>query len=444
MVILRKSMPRRTFLRGVGATLSLPLLDAMIPAFAQAKSALRLSFVYTPNGRIMDKWTPKTEGLAFELPTLLQPLSTFRDQFVVLSGLCHNAARELPGEGDQGGMHERAGGTFLTGVHPKKTDGADIRVGISLDQVIAKELGKYTQLASLEVGLDTAGIVGACERGWSCSYINTLSWRTPTTPLPMENNPRRVFEHLFGDLDSTDPAAQRARARMNRSLLDSVNEAASSLANDLGPSDRTKLTEYMDAVRDIERRVQLAESQDTQDLPALQRPPGIPATFEEHAKLMLDLQVLAMQSDLTRMLTFMTGREKTDRPYPEIGIPDSHHPLTHHGGDPEKIAKVVQIEMLQSKVFAYYLEKLRATPDGDGSLLDHSMIVFGGGISNGNNHSYVDLPILLAGGGAQIKGGRHIRFPKDTPLTNLYLTLTDKLGMHLDSFGDSAGRLSLA
>jgi hypothetical protein len=443
MMIFKKAIPRRTFIRSAGVALALPLLDGMVPAFAApGKPIKRLSIVYVPNGRIMEQWTPKTAGTAFELPRLLRPFAPFRDQLLVLSGICLNVAKAAPGE--EVGVHERPCGAYLTGVHPKWTDGADILNGISLDQLIAKEFGKQTQLASLEISLDSAGILGACEKGWSCAYINTLSWRTPTAPIPMENNPRRVFERLFGDVGSTDPAVRKAAQRRNSSILDSLSEATNDLLRGLAGSDRTKIAEYLDSVRDIERRIQISEQQDSRDLPSLERPAGVPSTFQEHAKLMYDLQILAFQTDLTRMITFMVGREKTDRAYPEIGIPDAHHPLTHHAWDPVKIAKVVEIEDLQSRMFAYYLERLRSTPDGDGSLLDHSIVTYGSGISEGNGHSVVDLPLLLLGGGSgELKGGRHIQYPKDTPLSNLYLTLLDKLGLPVENFGDSLGKLNL-
>ena len=439
-MIFKKAIPRRTFIRGAGVTLALPLLDAMIPALAAPeKPVKRFSIVYVPNGRIMEQWTPATESAEFELPLLLQPFAPFRDRLLVITGLTLNIAKHAPGE--EVGVHERPCGAYLTGVHPKWTDGADIRNGISLDQIVAKEFGKYTQLASLEVGLDSAGILGACEKGWSCAYINTLCWRSPTTPIPMENNPRRVFERLFGDIGSTDPGERRAIQRRNKSILDSLNEATGDLIRDLGPGDRAKLSEYLDSIRDIERRIQIGEQESSRNLPSLARPYGVPATFQEHARLMYDLQVLAFQADLTRMITFMVGREKTDRPYPEIGIPDAHHPLTHHAGDPQKIAKVVKIEALQAQMFAYYLEKLRSTPDGDGSLLDHMVINYGCGISEGNGHSVVNLPLVLIGGASYFRGGRHLRYPKEPPLSNLQLTLLDKLGIHLDNFGDSTGKL---
>jgi Protein of unknown function (DUF1552) len=442
MMIFKKTIPRRTFIRGIGATLALPLLDAMVPAFGAPTKVKRLSIVYVPNGRIMQQWTPKAEGTAFDLPLLLEPFAPFQDQLLVLTGLALNIAKARPGE--EVGVHERPCGAYLTGVHPKWTDGADILNGISLDQIIAKEFGKYTQLASLEVSLDSAGILGACEKGWSCAYVNTLCWRTPTAPIPMENNPRRVFERLFGDVASTDAKEQKAVLRRNNSILDSLSEATNDLLRGLGTNDRTKISEYLDSVRDIERRLQIAEQQSSRQLPAIERPSGVPDTFQEHAKIMYDLQVLAFQADLTRMSTFMVGREKTDRPYPEIGIPDSHHPLTHHAGDKTKIEKVVRIEALQSKMLAYYLDRLRATADGDGSLLDHAIVTYGGGISEGNGHSVVNLPTLIFGGGSgTLKGGRHIRYQKDPPVSNLFLTLLDKLDVPVEKFGDSEGKLDL-
>jgi hypothetical protein len=442
MMIFGKAIPRRTFLRGIGATVALPLLDAMVPAFARAaEPAKRLAIVYVPNGRIMNQWTPTAVGGDFELTRLLQPLAKFRDRFVVLSGLSQEPARALPGQ--QIGVHERPAGAYLTGVQAKWTDGTDFRNGVSFDQIIATELGKQTQLTSLEVSLDQAGIIGACERGWSCAYINTLCWQSSTTPLPMEHNPRRVFERLFGDLQSTDAREQQASFRRNRGILDSVTEAMANLARELGPADRTKLAEYTHSIRDIERRIEVAERQGSRELPWVERPVGIPATYQEHAKLMADLQVLAFQADITRVITFMMGREKTNRPFPEIGIADAHHPLTHHAGNQSKIDKVLQIEALQSELFAYYLEKLQATADGDGSLLDHSIVTFGSAISDGNSHDFRDLPLLVFGAGGGIKGGRHLEYPVETPMTNLFLTVLDRLGLPVENFGDSTGKLDL-
>jgi hypothetical protein len=444
MTIFKKRMSRRTVLRGLGAAVALPVLDGMVPAFASAptsKPALRLSFVYAPNGMIMPHWTPSAEGTGFDFPSILEPLTPLRDNIQVLSGLQHSTARPLPEDKDtDDAPHERAGCTYLTGIHPKREG----PLGVSVDQLAADELGKQTQLASLELGLQDNDVVGQCEKGWNCAVLRTLSWRTPTTPLPMENRPRAVFERLFGDSDSTDPAQRRAQIEQDRSLLDSVADAASRMINTLGPSDRGKVSEYLDAIRDIERRIRLAETQSSQQLPVLVRPAGVPDSFETYAKLMFDLNVLAYQSDLTRVSTFMMGREQSDRSFPEIGIPDAHHALTHHQNDPVKIGKVIQINTFHSKLFAYFLDKMRSTPDGDGSLLDHTMIVYGSCISDGNRHLYEDLPVLLAGGSAcQIKGGSHVRYPSSTPMTNLYLSLLDKLNVPIEHLGDSTGHLKL-
>ena len=442
MMIFKKAIPRRTFLRGVGVTLALPLLDGMVPAFAgtldtAAKPKVRLGFVYVPIGAIMDKWTPAAEGAAFEFTPTLEPLAPFRDRLLVLSGLANNDGDEIPG-----GPHSRASAEWLTGVHPTQTEGVNLQAGISVDQIAAKELGQHTQLASLELAVDPTELVGVCEGGYSCAYINTLSWRTATTPLPMEYQPRAVFEALFGDSDSTDPAVRLAQMQEDRSILDSAIKDVARFVTKLGPSDRAKLTEYFDGIRDVERRIQMAEEQSSQEPPRLDRPVGIPDSFSEHAKLMFDMQVLAYQSDLTRVITFMMGRELSTRSYPEIGIADPHHPLTHHSGDPEKIAKVTRINNFHVQTFAYFLEKMQSTPDGDGSLLDHSMIVYGSGLGDANLHLHDNLPVLLVGGGAgQIKGGRHLRYPKGTPMSNLHMTLLDKLGIPVDSLGDSNGKL---
>ena len=379
MMIFKKAIPRRTFIQGIGTALALPLLEGMIPAFAStvdtaAKPVARVGFLYLPNGRIMDKWLPVTEGTSFELPPILEPLAPFRDHMVVLSGLAHGNIKRPDGD-IAGGQHAVAGTTFLTGVAPKKTS---VDVGISVDQVIAKEFGKKTQLASLELGLDSSELVGSCDGG-PCAYTNTSSWRSATTPLLMEDSPRVVFERLFGDGNSTDPAERLARIRRRRSILETVAETTDRLMGRLGPGDRGKIAEYLDAIRDVERSIQLAEEQSSRELPRLDRPPGIPATYEAHAKLMFDLQVLAYQADLTRVINFSMGHESTGRTYHELGISDPHHPLSHHAGDPTKIEKVLKINIFQSKMIAYYLGKLKATPDGDGSLLDHVMIVCGGG-----------------------------------------------------------------
>ncbi|MBI2188789.1 MAG: DUF1552 domain-containing protein [Acidobacteria bacterium] len=455
MIITRKAIPRRAVLRGIGATVALPLLDGMLPALASQRPPVsRLSIVFAPNGMNMATWTPagdpstssgsprassRGEDAAFQFSPTLEPLAPFRDRLLVLSGLDNSIGDARPGEGESA-PHERAGGVFLTSVHPEREG----RAGVSMDQVLARELGRQTELASLELGLHANDIVGQCEKGWSCAYMNTLSWRTPTTPLPVEYRPRAVFERLFGDSDSSDPAVRRARIERDRSLLDSVTDAAARLMRSVGAADRARLTEYLEGMRDIERRIQRAEEQSARELPAVDRPAGIPTTFEEHARLMFDLQVLALQADLTRVITFMLGPEQSNRAYPEIGVPDVHHGLSHHQGDARKLSKIAQIDAYHTRTFAYYLEALQATREGDGSLLDHATVVFGCSMSDGNDHLLQNLPIVVAGGSnGQLKGGRHVRFPKGTPVSNLYLALMDMVGVHLDRFGDSTGRLSL-
>ncbi len=446
MMIFKKAIPRRTFLRGMGTALALPLLDAMFPAFASsadtAKGAARLSFLTVPNGIMMDKWTPAVEGPDYALTPILEPLAPFKNRFLVMSGLDNNEARKLDGE--IAGEHPRACSAYLTGVHPRMTSGADIHAGISIDQIAAKELGKETQLSSLEIGLESADVVGSCESAYSCAYYNTICWITPTTPLPMENRPRAVFERLFGDNDSTNPAERKARSEENRSILDLVTQDVTRMMSKVAPGDRAKLDQYLDAVRSVERRIQMAEKQSAQELPSLTKPVGIPELFSDYYKLMIDLQVLAFQSDITRVATFMIGHEMSNRAYPEVGFGDQHHPLTHHQGDAEKIAKVIQINIFHARMLRYYLEKMQSTPDGGGTLLDRSLIVYGGALSDGNMHLYKDLPLLLvAGSASQIQGGRHVRYPKDTPIANLFLTLLDKLGVPVENFGDSTGRLEM-
>ena len=444
MMITKKSLPRRTFLRGVGASLALPLLDGMVPAFAAVRKTAaaprpRLFTGYVPNGVIMDAWTPATEGARFDLPATLEPLAPFKEQLVVVTGLADAPAFPLPGEGT--GDHVRAAATFLTGVHPKKTEGADIRGGTSMDQIAARVLGTDTVLTSLELSLDPNELIGACEAGWSCAYSNTLSWSNATTPLPMENQPRAVFERLFGDASDTTPEARRARLREDRSILDSLVHEVADFQRSLGPTDRDKVTQYLEAIRDIERRIQLAEGQSTRELPELARPTGgIPDTFAEHARLMFDLQVLALQADLTRVITFMMSREVSPRTYPELDIPDPHHGLSHHQNRPEQMAKLARVNRHHIEQLAYFMDRLNATPDGDGTLLDQVLIQYGCGISDGNQHLHVNLPILVAGGGAgTLAGGRHLRVAEDTPLTNLHLSLLEKLGAPTERLGDSTG-----
>ena len=446
MMIMKMSLPRRTFLRGVGASLALPLLDSMVPAFAAvrnsaAKPVARLFTGYVPNGVLLEKWTPSTEGALVDLPSTLEPLTPFKDKLLVISGLDDAPAFPLPGEGS--GDHVRASATFLTGVHPKKTEGADIRAGTSIDQMAAGVLGTDTILKSLELAIDANELIGGCQAGWSCAYSNTLSWRDPTSPLPMENQPRAVFERLFGDADNTTPEARLALIREDRSILDSLAQEVADIERILGPSDRTKVTQYLDAIRDIERRIQLIEAQSDKELPAMARPSGgIPDTFKEHARLMFDLQAIAFQADMTRVSTFMMSRELSPRTYPDLGIPDPHHGLSHHRNRPAQMVKLAKINRHHIEQLAYFMEKLDATPDGDGTLLDHVVIQYGSGISNGNLHTHTDLPILVAGGGATgLKGGRHMRVAEGTPLTNLQLALLGRLGLPIDTLGDSSGVL---
>ena len=443
MIVTRKSLARRTFLRGIGTTLALPFLDAMVPAFGattgSAKPAIRLAFVYVPNGIIMKYWTPAAEGPAYDFMPAMQALEPFRDKLLVLSGLAQVQGRAL---GDGAGDHARAGATWLTGVHPKKTE-VDIHAGISADQIAARELAKTTQFGSLEIGLESPALAGNCDSGYSCAYTNTISWRTPTTPLPVEVSPRALFERLFGDGDSTDSQARLAALNEQRSILDYVRDDVSRLESGLGPRDRNKLDEYVESIRDIERRIQKAEEQNaTVKMPVMERPTAIPEEFEDHARLMIDLQAIAFQADLTRVISFMMAREGSNRSYRSIGVSDGHHSVTHHMNDPEKIEKVHKINTHHVETFAYMLEKLRSTPDGDGNLLDHSLILYGSSISDGNAHTHHDLPIVLAGSGAgQFKTGRHIRYPKDTPLNNLLLSMLHTAGVPADKWGDSTGEL---
>jgi hypothetical protein len=441
MLISRKSIARRTFLRGAGATIALPFLDAMTPAFAtpeqRAEVARRFSIIYSPNGMNMKDWTPTATGKDYTLSPTLEPLAPYRDRMLVLSGLNNNEGDAWPGEGETA-PHERAGGVFLTGVHPLREG----RTGISIDQIVAGELGKRTQLASLELGLHTSDAVGNCEKGWSCAYISTLSWRTPTTPLPIEYRPRAVFERLFGD--STDPAVRMARIKKEKSILDAVTEATQRMQKSLGGGDRNRLTEYLEGVREVEHRIQMAERQLDDSLPSMEPPTGIPTEFADHLKLMFDLQVLAYQTDMTRMITFMTGPEQSNRTYPEIGVRDVHHSLSHHRNDPVNLEKLSKINLYHSQLFTYYLDKLDKTPDVDGSLLDNMIIMYGCSMSDGNGHLLQNLPMLLLGGGSgQLKGGAHLQYPEGTPLANMYMTILDKLGIRADKFGDSNGMLNL-
>jgi hypothetical protein len=441
MIITRKAIPRRTVLRGLGATLALPLLDGMVPALTAlqktaARPVNRFGVMYVVNGMIMNQWTPAAEGAGYELTPTLSALAPFRDQFLVLSNLAC-----VPTPGRPGGAHAKASTRFLTDVSPPTSE-TFLDAGISMDQIAARELGQHTQLASLELAIESAETAGACDVGFACAYTNTISWRSANTPLPTQNNPRVVFERMFGDTGSTDPKARQRRLEQDKSVIDSVTQEVSHLQGTLGQGDRAKLTEYLEAIRDVERRIQKAEAQSSLELPVVDHPAGIPASFDDHVKLMCDLQVLAYQSDLTRVVTLMLGREFSGVTYPQIGVPDAHHPITHHQQEPEKIAKVAKINAYHVTQLGYLLEKLRSTPDGDGSLLDHVMLVYGTGMGECNAHDPRNIPVLLAGGGCgQLKGGRHVKYAKETPLANLHLTLLDKLGIHMDRMGDSTGRL---
>lgn len=440
MIVTKKAISRRAVLRGAGAVIGLPLLDAMVPAFATAATtpatARRLGVVYHPNGVIYDKWLPTGTGANFEFSPTLAGLKPFREQLLIITGLFSDQAEA---NGDGGGDHSRASGNYLTGVHIKKSD-SQLENGISMDQIAAKTFERDTQLSSLQMIADDNSLVGDCDLGYSCAYSTTLSWMTPTLPLMAENNPRVLFERMFGASDSTDARVRAARLAEDRSLLDSVNDRVSQLQKKLGRSDNRKVDDYLTSLRDVERRIQKAEEQSSRELPEVAQPAGIPNAFEDHVGLLYDLQLLAYQSDLTRVITFMYGREQTGRPYPQIGVPEPHHPVTHHQNNPVKMEKCTRIQRYHLKLFADYLEKLRNTPDGDGSLLDHTALLFGAGICNSDRHTHGPLPTLLVGGGGMgFKGGRHVVYPEHTPLTNLQLTLLHKLGVPADKLGDSTG-----
>ena len=446
MFITKIALPRRTFLHGLGAAVALPLLDAMVPAMTAladtpAKPVRRLGFVYTPNGATMSAWTPSGEGPALgELSATLRALEPFRDQVVVPTGLSQKQAESL---GDGNGEHSRGQTVWLSGIHPKRTEGADVQAGVTVDQIAAKALGNDTPLLSIEMALEQNYLVGNCDNGYSCVYWNTIAWRTPTTPLPMEVNPRIIFERMFGD--GGTPAERLGQIREDRSILDSVRESVVRLQNRLGSSDRTKVAEYLDSMREIERRIQVAEKQSGAsviDLP--DRPVGAPESYDEHAKLMFDLAAVAFQADITRVFTLLLGREQTNRPYPFIGVPDAHHAISHHQNDPVKLAKCAKINAYHIELLARFAGRLRATPEGDGTLLDHAMILQGGGLSNSDQHSHIDLPLVVVGGGAgSLKGGRHLRFPKDTPMNNLHMALLEKVGVNVEKLGDSTGPVTL-
>jgi hypothetical protein len=439
-VVTRKPLCRRTILRGVGAALALPLLNAMAPASlslrAQGlkKPLRRFQAMYVPNGMAMSYWTPAAVGKDFEYTPILKPLEPFRDQTLVLTGINANWVN----------VHNGAAVQFLTGVSRGGQSRGELLADVSIDQMIAREFGKQTQLSSLELATEGLASAGSCTGGLNCSYLSTLAWRTPTQPLPMETNPRAVFERLFGDSGSTDRAVVAARMRQKKSILDSVNQKLSNLKRSVGPQDQVLLEQYTDAVRDVERRIQTAEQQSDVDLPRLDQPAGIPNEYQDHVELMLDLQLLAFQTDLTRVITFMFGRELSGRPYPQIGVPDAHHPLSHHNDRPDLVEKMSKINVYHVQLFSKYVAKLRATREGDGTLLDTATILYGSGLSNSTWHSGISLPLAVLGGGAgRLHGGQHIKYEGGPGMANLLLTLMDKLDMPLERVGASTGRLDL-
>ncbi len=440
MMITKKSLPRRTFLRGLGAAVSLPLLDAMIPSMTVAAQTVaapsklrRIGYVYMPMGCDVTRWTPPNADTLDELSPTLSPLTKVKDSVTAITNL--ELKNAYPG------THATSNSAFLSAVTAKRTESTDYFLGTTVDQIAAQAIGQKTQLPSLELAMDLLATVGQCDNGYACVYQNNLSWSSPTTPLPAEAHPRIVFETLFGEGGSV--AQRKANLAKRASLLDSVTEEIARLKNTLGPSDQNKLTQYLDSIREVERRIQQAESTTSDNpLPDLDRPKGVPAAYADHAKLMFDLQLLAFQGDITRVITFQLARETSNRTYPEVGVSDPHHPLTHHGNDPDKIAKVAKINQFHVSLFADFLEKMQATPEADGTLLDHSLYLYGSGMGNPNIHDHTNLPILVAGGAAgNMRGGRHIRYDKPTPLANLHLTLLNKAGVNLDSFADSNGQV---
>jgi hypothetical protein len=447
-MIVGKPLPRRTFLSGLGTMIALPMLYAMTPALAavsklpaKTKAPCRAAFVYVPNGVDMPRWTPEKIGTDFDLPRILEPVAPYRGNVLVLSGLTQNGGRAL---GDGPGDHARAAASFLTGVHPRKTAGADIEAGVSIDQVAAQHIGGKTQFASLELGCEDGRQVGNCDSGYSCAYSNNVAWRTPSSPMPPIINPRAVFERLFGSGDDGEDAVSRAkRERYNKSILDSALDDTRKLEASLGPTDRRKLDEYLYAVREIEKRIEAAERDSKQLPPSIEKPAGVPPEYSDHARLMFDLMTVAFQADLTRVSTFMMAREGSTRTYREIGIPDAHHPLTHHRGNVEMIEKVSQINRYHVEQFAYFLGKLKSTPDGDGTLLDHVMVIYGSGLADGNRHTHNNLPVLLAGSGCgTLRTGRHVQYPPETPMANLFLAMLDRMGVPTEHLGDSNGELN--
>ncbi len=446
-LITKKHIPRRAFLKGVGVSLSLPLLDSMIPAQTPlaktaAKPQFRTGLCFMPHGAVMNNWTPATEGSNFAITPILKPLEPFKDQLVVVSNLAHKNAAP-GGPGDNGGDHTRSPAVFLNGVHPKRTDGADIRAGVTIDQIAAQKIGQETRLPSLELAIeDYSGLVGSCDVGFSCVYMNTISWRTPTSPMPMEINPRVVFDRLFGDGATAEERLERIE--QERSILDAVTGQVRRLQGNLGAADRTRVTEYLDTVREIERRIILAEKQSSDSgLSVPETPAGIPDDHEAHTKLMYDLMAVAFQADITRVSTFMMAREVSYRTFPMLGISEAFHPASHHQNNPQRLEQLTKINTYHVGLFAYMLDKLRSIKDGEGTLLDHTLMLYGSGMSNSNIHNHSPLPIVLGGGAAgQLKGGRHMKYAEETPMANLLLSMLHKAGVNQDSIGDSAGPLA--
>jgi Protein of unknown function (DUF1552) len=445
-IITKKHLSRRTFIRGMGVTLSLPLLDSMVPAqtaLAQtaARPQVRLGLCFIPHGAVMNAWTPAEEG-PLKLSSILSPLEAHKDKVVVLSNLAHQMAGPQ-GPGDNGGDHTRCPAVFLNGVHPKRTDGADIQAGVTIDQMAAQKIGQDTLLPSLELAVeDYSGLVGSCDVGFSCTYMNTISWRTPTNPLPMEINPRVVFDRMFGDGATTEERLRRIDTQ--RSILDAVTAQVRRLQGDLGPGDRNRVVEYLDTVREIERRIQISEHQAANaDLDVPATPTGIPDDHEEHTKLMFDLMALAFQADITRISTFMMAREVSYRTFPKLGISEAFHPASHHQNNAARLETLAKINTFHVSLVSHFLDRLKATPDGDGTLLDHSLILYGSAMSNSNVHNHAPLPVLIAGGAAgRLKGGRHLKYPEGTPMSNLLLTILNKAGIEQERVGDSTGLLT--
>ena len=439
MVITKIALPRRTFIRGIGAAVALPFLDAMVPAMrAQTKGAPRFAAIYCGNGANMFDWTPAAEGVGFEFSPILKPIEAFRDRTLVVTGLDNFQATD---QGDVGGQHPRAAPAFMSCVHPKQTEGADVQAGTTIDQLIAQQICRDTKLPSLEVSVDRNDVVGACDHGYACAYMNSMSWRNPTTPLPSETNPRFVFERMFG-IGST--AEERlARVKEDRSILDGLTQEIAHLRGRLGAHDRTKLGQYFDAVRDVEQRIAKAESTNS-DFAVPEQPVGVPETFKEYIELMFDLQVLAFQADITRVSSLMMARENVNRAYPEIGLPEAHHSISHHGNNPEKMKAYTKLNTYHIETLGYFLKKLQETADSDGNLLDNTVVLWGSGMSDGNVHNNFNVPVVVVGGrNLQVKANRHVKSPKGTPLANLMLGVMDRFGVEREKFGDSTAEIDL-